>query len=59
MAERHGIDTEELLAQGAWLRALALRLARDPDDADDLVQETYIASLDRAPDEREKVRPWL
>ena len=59
MAERHGLDTEELLAHAGWLRALARQLARDPDDAEDLVQETYVASLDRSPDERDKVRPWL
>ncbi|HUS29510.1 MAG TPA: sigma-70 family RNA polymerase sigma factor [Kofleriaceae bacterium] len=57
--QRHDAHAEELLAHSAWLRALALRLSRDADDADDLVQETWLASLRRSPDEREKVRPWL
>jgi RNA polymerase sigma factor (sigma-70 family) len=59
MAERHGIDAEELLAHAGWLRALALRLARDPDDAEDLVQETWIASMRHSPDDRHRIRPWL
>ncbi len=34
-----------LMAQEKWLRGLARVLTRDPDAADDLVQETWIAAL--------------
>ena len=50
---------EELLAHAGWLRRLALRLVADPDVADDLVQETWIAAARRAPDTSKSLRPWL
>ena len=53
------IDPEDLLAHAGWLRRLALRLVRDADVADDLVQETMIASARHGPEPRESVRPWL
>jgi RNA polymerase sigma factor (sigma-70 family) len=53
------IDTEALLAHASWLRGLALRLVRDADDADDLVQETWVATMEHAPDTAKPVRPWL
>lgn len=43
-----------------WLRRLAVTLARDPDDADDLVQETLVAAWREPPrDLTRPVRPWL
>jgi RNA polymerase sigma factor (sigma-70 family) len=51
--------TEELLADASWLRRLALRLANDRDDADDLVQDTWIAAWQSAPDAARPLRPWL
>jgi RNA polymerase sigma-70 factor (ECF subfamily) len=50
---------EELLADASWLRRLALRLANDRDDADDLVQDTWIAAWQRVPDADRPLRPWL
>jgi RNA polymerase sigma-70 factor (ECF subfamily) len=50
---------EALLAEAAWLRRLALTLARDEDEAADLVQETWIAAWKRRPDTRRPVKPWL
>src|SRR5512139_1157035 len=50
---------EELLAHAGWLRALALRLVRDDDIADDLVQDTWIATMRRAPERSESAKSWL
>lgn len=43
------------------LRAMALRLTRNPSEADDLVQETYARALERADSLRnpKKMRSWL
>lgn len=38
-------DPETLLRQDAWLRDLATRLVRSPDQADDLVQDAWVAGL--------------
>lgn len=53
------IDPELLLAQAGWLRGLALRLVRDDAGADDVVQETMVAALERPPEAGVPVRPWL
>jgi RNA polymerase sigma-70 factor (ECF subfamily) len=49
----------QLLADLAWLRRLAFALARDADDADDLVQESWIAAWKRRPATDRALRPWL
>lgn len=41
--------TEHLLEHAAWLRGLARRLAVGPDSAEDLVQDTWLAALERSP----------
>jgi RNA polymerase sigma-70 factor (ECF subfamily) len=43
------------------LYGVAIRLTADPQDAEDLVQDTYIKALQAFPSlrEPEKVRPWL
>ncbi len=43
------MDLERLLQNTEWLRSLALALARDAHDAEDLVQETWIAALRSPP----------
>jgi len=43
----------------AWLRRLAARLVDDPAAADDLVQETWLATLRSPPDPDRAARPWL
>lgn len=48
----------ELLADVQWLRTLARRLARDPDTADDLVQETCAIALQQKAPPRHW-RSWL
>ena len=50
---------EQLLQDAAWLRRLATTLANDSDDADDLVQESWIAAWRRQPDASRPMRPWL
>ncbi len=54
-----GLPPEALLAEVAWLKRLALSLAGDSDDADDLVQESWIAAWRRNPDTSRPLRPWL
>jgi RNA polymerase sigma-70 factor (ECF subfamily) len=49
---------EELLAQAGWLDRLARRLVRDPSEADDVVQETWVAALRGGPRTR-SARAWL
>jgi RNA polymerase sigma-70 factor (ECF subfamily) len=54
-----GSEIEALLAQADWLRALATHLVRTPADAEDLVQETFVAALRKPPDAARPPRPWL
>lgn len=42
-----------------WLQALAARLVRDPHLADDAVQETLVAALERRPRAAGSLRAWL
>src|SRR6266542_4045244 len=56
MSER---SAEELLAHAGWLRALALRLVRDEDAADDLVQDTWLATMRRQPERTDSAKSWL
>lgn len=51
-------DIDRLLAEDAWLRRLAARLAGSSGAADDVVQETWVAAL-AAPREPENARAWL
>src|ERR1041385_5800924 len=50
---------EDLLASAAWMRRLALSLARDEAAADDLVQETWLKALERRGPDRGPTRGWL
>ena len=50
---------DALVAHAAWMRRLALALTRGEADADDLVQEAYLAALRRPPDPGRAPRPWL
>ena len=56
------LPTEELLAQMSWVRALARRLLRDADLAEDAVQDTCVRALERPPRETlggPGLRAWL
>jgi RNA polymerase sigma-70 factor (ECF subfamily) len=50
---------EQLLQDIAWLKRLATTLANDQDEADDLVQEAWIAAWRRQPDATRPMRAWL
>ena len=48
-----------LLKEAQWLRRLAVHLVKDPDEAADIVQETWIAAWKAAPDTDCPVKGWL
>ncbi|MEM7305332.1 MAG: sigma-70 family RNA polymerase sigma factor [Planctomycetota bacterium] len=50
---------DELLAHRDFVRALARRLVRDANDAEDLEQDTWIAAIRRPPAHRQSLRGWL
>jgi len=52
------VRLEQLTAELAWMRRLALALVRDDDAADDISQEAWLAARDRVPGDR-PLRPWL
>ena len=49
----------QLTRHAGALRALGHELLANDGETDDLVQETYLAALRRAPDQRSGLRPWL
>ncbi len=56
------LDAEGLLAQMGWVRRLALGLAGDPNEADDVAQETWLAAQVGALGQRwhpAQLRAWL
>jgi RNA polymerase sigma factor (sigma-70 family) len=55
----NSIPIEDLLRHSQWLRPLAFRLLRDGDEADDAVQETYLAALRRPPAPSRDLASWL
>ncbi|HEX4461263.1 MAG TPA: sigma factor, partial [Polyangia bacterium] len=61
MSRSNPTSLAELLADGAWVRRVAAALVREPADADDVAQLTWVAALERppaaAPDD--DARPWL
>lgn len=50
---------ETLMSELAWLKRLASALVRNPSDADDLVQETWLVAAEHAPTDGRPVKPWL
>ncbi len=53
------ISADELLVHAAGLRRLAGRLVADASDADDLVQATLVAGLERPPRSEQPLAAWL
>src|SRR5689334_17819033 len=53
------VPFETLLRHRAFVRGLARRLVADPNAADDVEQETWLAALRRPPHGDESSRGWL
>jgi RNA polymerase sigma-70 factor (ECF subfamily) len=58
-ADSKGARAEELLGHRDWVLKLAESLLSDPQSADDVAQETWLAALRRPPEEGRAPRPWL
>jgi len=56
---RESVSIETLLRHRAWVRRLALSMARDEATADDLAQETWIAAMRKPPRSESAIRAWL
>jgi len=50
---------EELLSHADWARALARRILRDEQRADDVVQEAWLAAVERPPRPEPGLRVWF
>lgn len=57
--EPRAVSIDELLGHAAWIRRLARTLVLDESRAEDVVQETWLATLRRPPQGGEVVRGWL
>ncbi len=53
------VPLDELLAHRAWVRALAVALSRDENDADDLEQQAWLTAMRRPPETLDSPRGWL
>src|SRR5262245_2947139 len=53
------LDLRLLLAQSAWIQRLARRMVTTGGEAEDLVQETWLAALERPRAEVRSIRGWL
>jgi len=51
--------TEQLLAHTEWLRRVARALTTNAEDADDVVQQTWLAAIERPPAHSGNLRGWL
>ena len=50
---------DEILAQAAWMRRLAVRLVSDAAERDDLVQEAWLRALEGDAPGSAPLAPWL
>jgi RNA polymerase sigma factor (sigma-70 family) len=53
------VTIEALLSQSDWVRRLAYSLTRDPAEADDLVQETWLVVAQHPPAHASNLKSWL
>jgi len=53
------LDLDTLLARAEWMRELARRLLHDPHRADDVVQQAFVAALERPPRDPARSDAWL
>ncbi len=59
MTQPESVPLESLLAHTGWVRGLALRVARNRADADDLEQETWLRILRAPPRRSAGLRAWI
>lgn len=59
MVPRDSDGFEALVERAAWMKRLARELVHDPHAADDLVQEAWVAALERPPESGTPVRRWI
>lgn len=59
MANGDPRQIDELLAHRAWIRRVAASLVRDPGDAEDVVQATWLAALQSPPASNSRPAAWL
>jgi RNA polymerase sigma-70 factor (ECF subfamily) len=62
MGHRMGRDLatlDDLLIHAEWMQGLARRLLRNPDDADDVVQDAWLSALRGPPQRGRTLRPWI
>jgi len=52
-------DPEALLAHAGWVRGLARSLVLDPHQAEDVVQQTWLAVIERPPHHAGNLTAWL
>ncbi len=59
MSDLEGLTNQHVDAHADFVVRLARRLMRDPGDAADLAQQTWLATLERPPRRGEALRAWL
>jgi RNA polymerase sigma-70 factor (ECF subfamily) len=59
MSEPTRPSPEALLAHSGWVWRLARGLTADPHQAEDVVQQTWLAALTSGPDDPRRLRQWL
>lgn len=59
MTSQHPLSPDLLLEHSAFLHGLARRLLMDEQQAEDVVQDAYLAVLQRPPPSRVRLRAWL
>lgn len=53
------VSIEDLLSHSEWVRRLAYSLARNADDAQDLVQETWVTAIAHPPRRGDNLKGWF
>lgn len=59
MSDSSHLDPQLLLRHEPFVRSVARALLRDEAGADDVVQQTWLTALRRAPDRADSLRAWL
>src|SRR6187402_2362550 len=56
---RSRVDVERLLSERQWVQRLARSLVADPNQADDVAQESWLAALRNPPRHDANLKSWL